>query len=143
MSLIYSSWSCTWFLGHRWGLLVPCALEMHSEAPIIVTFPCGPRILAEFGMVAFAWCSATSFGVFHVCSAWAGCKNLHSLSSRVDKPFFCKNYKQCLQLPTFFVLRLLSCCGVTKPQGAAMTLQGIGDNSTEIGHDIITKVIPC
>ena len=62
--------SCTWFLGRRWGLLVPCALEMYSEASIVVTFPCGPRILAEFGMVAFALCSATSFRVFHIFSAW-------------------------------------------------------------------------
>ena len=68
--LICSSWSCTWFLGRRWGLLAPCALEMYSEASIVVTFPCGPGILAEFGMVAFALWSATSFGVFHIFSAW-------------------------------------------------------------------------
>ena len=35
-------------------MLAPCALEMYCEASIVVTFPCGPRILTEFGMVAFA-----------------------------------------------------------------------------------------
>ena len=34
--LICSLWSCTWFLGRRWGLLAPCALEMYSEASIVV-----------------------------------------------------------------------------------------------------------
>ena len=68
--LICSSWSCTWFLRRRWGLLAPCAPEMYSEASIVVTFPCGPRILGEFGMVAFALCSATSFWVFRIFSAW-------------------------------------------------------------------------
>ena len=33
---LHRSGSCTWFLGHRWGLLAPCALEMLSEAPIVV-----------------------------------------------------------------------------------------------------------
>ena len=68
--LICSSWSCTWFLGRRCGLLAPCALEMYSEASIVIAFPCGPRILAEFRMVAFALCSATSFGIFLIFSAW-------------------------------------------------------------------------
>ena len=54
--------------GSQVRLLTPCALEMYSEASIVVTFPSGPRILAEFGMVAFAGCSATSFGVFHIFS---------------------------------------------------------------------------
>ena len=35
-----------------------------------MTFPCDPRIFAEFGMVAFTMCSATSFGVFHIFFAW-------------------------------------------------------------------------
>ena len=34
------SGSCTWFLGRRRGLLAPCALEMHSEAPIVVLDGC-------------------------------------------------------------------------------------------------------
>ena len=42
LSLICSSWGCTWFLGRRWGVLAPYALEMYSEASIVVTFPCGP-----------------------------------------------------------------------------------------------------
>ena len=67
--LICSSGSCTRFLGRRCGLLGPCAFEMYSEASIVVTFPCGPKILAEFWMVAFALCSATSFGGFHIFSA--------------------------------------------------------------------------
>ena len=79
--LICSSWSCTWFLGSRWGLLVSCALEMYSEASIVVTFPCAHRILAEFGMVAFAWCSATSFGVFHIFSAWGWMQEFTFLTS--------------------------------------------------------------
>ena len=77
--LICSSWSCIWFLGRRCGLLSPCALEMYSEASIVVAFPCGSRILAEFGMVAFALCSATSFVVLKIYFLHrAGCKNLHS-----------------------------------------------------------------
>ena len=67
--LICISGNCTWFLGRRWGLHAPCALEMYSGAPIFVTFPCGPRIFAEFWMVDLALCSATYFGVFHIFSA--------------------------------------------------------------------------
>ena len=36
---ICGSGSWTWFQGRRWGLLARCALEMYSEAPIVVTFP--------------------------------------------------------------------------------------------------------
>ena len=113
--LICSSWSCTWFLGRRWGLLVPCALEMYSKASIVVTFPCGLRILAEFGMVAFALCSAISFGVFHIFTAWGWMHEFtfltyHAVSTRI---FFAK-ITNCvdfsLPLPTFLILRLLSCC---------------------------------
>ena len=92
--LICSLWSCIWFLGRRWGLLVPCFLEMYSEAFIVVTFP---RILTEFGMVAFALCSAPSFGVFHIFSAWGWMQEFtfltyHAVSTSL---FFCKNYKLC------------------------------------------------
>ena len=87
--LICSSWSCTWFLGRRWGLLVPYALEMYSEESIIVIFPCGPRILAEFVVVAFAWCSATSFGVFHIFSAWGWMQEFTFLTNHaVSTSFF-------------------------------------------------------
>ena len=70
--LICCSGSCNWFLGRRWGLLAPCALEMYSEVPIVVafSFSCGPGILAEFGMVSIALCSATSFAGFHIFCAW-------------------------------------------------------------------------
>ena len=100
--------------GSRWGLFAPCALEMYSEASIVITFPCGPRILAEFGMVASAWCSATYFGVSLYFLHGAGCRiYIIHLSCCVDKPFFVK-ITNCvdfsLPLPTFFVLRRLSCC---------------------------------
>ena len=68
---ICCSGSCTWFLGRRWGLLAPCSLKIYSEAPIVVTFLCGPKIYAEFWMVAFGLCSATSFWVLHIFSAWS------------------------------------------------------------------------
>ena len=68
--LICVSGNSNCFLCYRWGLLVPCALEKYSEAPVVVTFCCGPRIFAEFWMVAFALCSATSFVVFYIFSAW-------------------------------------------------------------------------
>ena len=48
---------------------MPCALEMYSEAPIVVTFPCDPRIFAEFWMVGFALCSEISFRVLDIFSA--------------------------------------------------------------------------
>ena len=33
--LISSSWSCTWFLGRRWGF-APCALEMYGKQSNLV-----------------------------------------------------------------------------------------------------------
>ena len=73
-----------------------CILQMYSEASIIVTIPCGPRMLAEFGMVAFALYSATFFGVFHIFSALGWMQEFtvsHIMSCR--QAFFCKNYKLC------------------------------------------------
>ena len=60
---------------------------MYSEASIVVTFPCLPRIFAEFGMAAFALCSATSFGVFHIFFAWGWMQEFtfltyHAVSTR-------------------------------------------------------------
>ena len=69
---------------------------MYSEASIVVTFPCGPRILAEPGMVAFALCSATYFGVFHIFSAWDWMQEFtFSPIMPCRQDFFCKNYKLC------------------------------------------------
>ena len=95
--LICSSGSCTWNLCRRWGLLSPCALETYSEAPIVVTFPCGPRIFAEFWMVALALCSATSFGVFHIFFAWGWMQKFTFLTchAMLTRTFFYKNYKLC------------------------------------------------
>ena len=89
--LICSSWSCTWFLGLRWGLLAPCALEMYSEASIVVTFPCGP---IEY--LAFAWRLCMVLCNFFRGFPYIFCMGLDEriynphLSCRVDKPFFVK-----------------------------------------------------
>ena len=68
----------------------------------------------QFGMVAFAWYPATSFGDFHIFSA-CGCVqefpflSYHAVSTRL---FFVK-ITNCVDfsspLPSFFHLRLLSC----------------------------------
>ena len=84
--LICSSGSCTWYLSRRWGLLPPCALEMYSEAPIVVTFLCGPRIFAEFWMVDFALCPAT-YILYIFCMGLAARIYIRHLSCRVDKTF--------------------------------------------------------
>ena len=87
--LICSSWSCTWFLGRRWGLLTPCALEMYSEASSVVTFPCGPRILAvREGSLCMVLCNL--FGGFRniFCMGLDARIYITNLSCRVDKPFF-------------------------------------------------------
>ena len=76
--------------------------------------PCGPRILAEFGMVAFAWRSATSFGVFHIFSALGWMQEFTFLTYHAVSSFFFVKITNCVDFskpfPTFFVLSLLSCC---------------------------------
>ena len=90
------SGSCTWFLGRRWGLLAPCALEMYYEASIVVTFPCGPRILAEFGMVAFPLCCNFFLGFPYIfCMGLDARIYIPHLSCGVHKTSFCKNYQLC------------------------------------------------
>ena len=122
--LICVSGNTNCFLCYRWGLLVPCALEKYSEAPVVVTFSCGPRIFAEFWMVAFALCSATSFGVFYIFSAWGWMQEFTFLTCyAVSTRLFFVKITMCVDLslpwPSFFVLRFIGCscccfpaCGV-------------------------------
>ena len=55
--------------GRRWGLLVPCALKMYSEASIVVTFP-------YISIYSYIFCMGLDARIY-----------IPHLSCRVDKPF--------------------------------------------------------